>query len=249
MTPRLPAGQPLYRRIREAVRARVLSGQWPEGFEVPSEHRLMAEFRASRMTVHRALRELSEEGLLLRVQGVGTFVAERRPGAELLELRNIADEIAARGNHHTCHVHTLRTDTADVRMSHQFNLPAGAKLFHSVLVHLENDVPIQHEERWVNPAAAPLYLDQDFTRVTPTEYLIRVEPSPDVEHLVEAALPGRAVARLLGIPETEPCLRLTRRTRARGRVVTVAVLTHPGSRYRFGTRFHAAEALPLTAAG
>lgn len=230
---------PRYRQIKETIRGRVLSGEWPEGFEVPSEHRLLAEFTVSRMTVHRALRELSEEGLLTRVQGVGTFVAERRPGMELVELRAIADEIAARGNRHSCQVHALKRCMAEPHLAAQFNLPPGAALFHSVVVHAENDVPLQHESRWVNPAAAPAYLEQDFSCITPTEYLVHIEPAPEVEHVVEAAFPGRAAARLLGIAETEPCLRVTRRTFARNRVVTLAVLIHPGSRYRLGTRFQA----------
>jgi GntR family histidine utilization transcriptional repressor len=233
------AHQPPYRRIKEAIRRRILSGDWPEGFRLPSENRLLAEFAVSRMTVHRALRELTEEGLLTRAQGVGTFVAERLPGMEILELHDIAAEIAARGNRHSCTVEDLSEIRADARLARPFNLPPGALLFHSLAVHRESDVPIQLEERWVNPAAAPDYLRQDFGRITPTAYLTAIAPAPEVEHVVEAVLPGAATARLLAIPDSEPCLRVTRRTRAGGRVVTLAHLLHPGSRYRLGARFHA----------
>jgi GntR family histidine utilization transcriptional repressor len=40
-------------------------------------------------------------------------------------------------------------------------------VFHSVMVHLENGVPIQYEDRYVNPQAAPDYLATDFTRPRP----------------------------------------------------------------------------------
>ncbi|MCQ4034039.1 GntR family transcriptional regulator, partial [Klebsiella pneumoniae] len=43
---------------------------------IPSEAELVAQFGFSRMTINRALRELTDEGLLVRLQGVGTFVAE-----------------------------------------------------------------------------------------------------------------------------------------------------------------------------
>lgn len=240
--------QALYRRIKEAIRARILAGEWGEGFQLPSEHRLLEEFGVSRMTVHRALRELTDDGLLTRVQGVGTFVAGRRPGVSVVELRSIADDIAERGNRHAAAVHALDEVRADAMLARQMNLPEGARLWHSVVLHTENDVPIQHEERWVNPAMAPDYLQQDFTSTTPTAYLQALHAGPDVEHVIEATLSSRAVARLLGIAAGDPCLRLTRRTWVQARVVTLAVMTHPASRYRLGTRFRAGPgSMPLAA--
>ncbi|GLR82022.1 histidine utilization repressor (plasmid) [Azospirillum oryzae] len=233
----ISTAQPRYAQIKEAIRRRISSGDWPEGFQIPSEHKLLEEFSVSRMTVHRALRDLTDEGLLTRVQGLGTFVAERPPSTDVVELRSIADEIAERGNVHACRVERLLAVAADAGLARRFNLPVGAKLFHSVVVHSESDVPVQLEERWVNPAVAPDYLDQDFTRQTPGEYLIRLEASPQVEHVIEAVSPTAEIARLLDIPVTEPCLRVTRRTWVQGRVVTVAMLVHPGSRYRLGARF------------
>nr|WP_295837167.1 histidine utilization repressor [uncultured Azospirillum sp.] len=233
----ISTAQPRYAQIKEAIRRRISSGDWPEGFQIPSEHKLLEEFSVSRMTVHRALRDLTDEGLLTRVQGLGTFVAERPPSTDVVELRSIADEIAERGNLHSCRVERLLAVAADSGLARRFNLPVGAKLFHSVVVHSESDVPVQLEERWVNPAVAPDYLDQDFTRQTPGEYLIRLESSPQVEHVIEAVSPTAEIARLLDIPVTEPCLRVTRRTWVGGRVVTVAMLVHPGSRYRLGARF------------
>ncbi|PWC34064.1 histidine utilization repressor [Azospirillum sp. TSO35-2] len=229
--------QPRYAQIKDTIRRRIRSGDWPEGFQIPSEHKLLEEFSVSRMTVHRALRDLTDEGLLTRVQGLGTFVAERPPSADVVELRSIADEIAARGNRHACRVEQLLAVTADAGLARRFNLPVGAKLFHSIVVHSESDVPVQLEERWVNPSVAPDYLDQDFTRQTPGDYLIRLESAPQVEHVIEAVAPTAEIARLLDIPVSEPCLRVTRRTWVGGRVVTVAMLVHPGSRYRLGARF------------
>lgn len=237
MSDTISTAQPRYAQIKEAIRRRISSGDWPEGFQIPSEHKLLEEFSVSRMTVHRALRDLTDEGLLTRVQGLGTFVAERPPSTDVVELRSIADEIAERGNLHSCRVEQLLAVAADAGLARRFNLPVGARLFHSIVVHSESDVPVQLEERWVNPAVAPGYLDQDFTRQTPGEYLIRLESSPQVEHVIEAVSPTAEIARLLDIPVTEPCLRVTRRTWVGGRVVTVAMLVHPGSRYRLGARF------------
>lgn len=238
-TLRAGASQPLYRRVKAMLLARIRSGEWAEGAEVPSENRLVVELGVSRMTVHKALRELAEEGLLTRLQGVGTFVAESLPGMEIVHLGQIADEIAARGGTHSARVLRLVRAYPPPEIMRQFHLVAGTDLFHSVILHCENGVPLQHEDRWVNPLSAPDYLAQDFAHLTTTRYLLQREPNPSVEHLVEAVRPVADVAALLGIAADEPCLRLLRRTWASGRVVTVAALTHPGTRFRLGTRFQA----------
>jgi GntR family histidine utilization transcriptional repressor len=45
------------------------------------------------MTINRALRELTDEGLLVRLQGVGTFVAEPKGQSALFEVRSIAEKL------------------------------------------------------------------------------------------------------------------------------------------------------------
>ena len=107
----------------------------------------------------------------------------------------------------------------------------------SVIVHRENGLPIQLENRLVNPALAPDYLSVDFTRTTPNEYLTLVAPATDVEHLVEAIIPNAHACELLQMPRDEPGLLLNRRTWAGDRVVSRAWLTHPASRFRLGARF------------
>ncbi len=228
---------PRYQRVKLYITDRIDSGEWDIDQRVPSENELVAELGISRMTVNRALRELTEEGLLRRVQGLGTFVADPRPQVELLELRNIADEIRNRGHEHSADVITLESLKADADEARALRVTEGATAFRSVIVHRENGLPIQLENRLVNPALAPDYLSVDFTRTTPNEYLTEVAPATDVEHLVEAIIPNAHACELLQMPRDEPGLLLNRRTWADDRVVSRAWLTHPASRFRLGARF------------
>jgi len=233
----LKAPGPLYERVKRYIADHIDSGAWGEDHRVPSEHTLVRQLGVSRMTVHRALRELTAEGMLTRIQGVGTFVAPPKPFSTLLEIRNIAEEIRGRGHQHAAEIHLLRSERAPLELARAMGLPPGAEVFHSILVHRENGVPVQVEDRHVNPAAAPDYLEQDFTRITPNEYLMRTAPLEEVEHVIEAIMPDRRVQRLLEIGPDEPCLLLHRRTWSRGAVAARARLLHPGSRYRLGGRF------------
>ncbi len=189
------------------------------------------------MTVNRAMRELALEGRLVRVAGVGSFVAPPGTRAHPLELRNIADDIRRRGGQHGSQVIELAETTVPVAVARLFDLVPGRRMFHSLVVHADTGVPIQLEERYVEPTAAPGYLDVDFTRTTPSAYLMEVSPIQEVEHLVEAAMPNARVRRLLKMATGEPCLVLLRWVWTGGTLASVARLHHPGSRYRLGGRF------------
>jgi len=226
-------------QVKRFVLEKIESGTWPEGFRVPSEPKFASEFGMARMTVHTALRDLAAEGVLLRRQGSGTFVAARRPQSTFLELRNIHDEIEARGNVHTSHVHLLQGEPCDLTVATELNVAPGTEVFHSVILHKENGRPIQLEDRYVNPRFAPDYLEQDFTLQTPHEHLMSIAPLEEVEHIIQAACPDDETRRLLGTAEGEPVLLLRRRTWSKGIVVTSARLLHPGSRFSLVGRMRA----------
>ena len=110
-------------------------------------------------------------------------------------------------------------------------------MFHSLIVHLENDIALQCEDRFVNPACAPDYLKTDFTRITPTQYLLQAAPLWQAQYSIEAGAPSAREARLLDIPRQTPCMIIVRRTVNHGVPITLARLVHPGSRYRLEGRF------------
>ena len=230
---------PRYSQIKRMISARIQSGDWRPGDRIASEAELVREIGVSRMTINRALRELTLDGQLIRVQGVGTFVAESKAQAALFEVRNIADEIRARGSRHEAKVILLRREAASEQTARLFDMKPGDEVYHSLLLHLENDIPIQIEDRLVDPRMAKDYLAQDFTRITPFVYLTEVAPICEAEHVIEAVLPRPEERRLLKIPAKEPCIRLHRRTWSDGKPVSAVDLTYPGSRYRLSGRFKA----------
>jgi len=228
----LAGGAPAYVRIKRFILERIGRGALREGDQVPSESALVRRFRVSRMTAHRALRELTVEQVLRRVQGLGTFVAEPKAATTLLAIRSIRDEILERGHTHACdvlHLRRVRQGAAATPLA----VPPQTLLFHSVLLHRENGEPLQIEDRYVHAAMAPDYLKQDFTRITPNQYLTRIEPLPRAEYAIEAVLADRRTARLLRIAPRDACLVLTRQTWSRNIPVTYARLTYPAARHRF----------------
>ena len=101
-------------------------------------------------------------------------------------------------------------------------------MFHTLIVHLDNGVPLQCEDRYVNPACAPGYLGVDFTRTTPTHYLLEVAPLWEAQYTIEAGAPTRRRRGCSASRRDEPCLVVVRRTVSRGMPITLARLVHPG---------------------
>lgn len=226
-----------YTRIKNYLKAGLASGRWKPGEQMPSENELVGRFGVSRMTVGRALRELQAEGLVTRQQGLGTFAAHLSRIASTLTIRDLHEEIAARGHHHHAQVVLARQESASAGLAAQLDLRTGDTVFHTFLVHFENGVPLQSEDRYVNPACAPHYLECDFTRTTPTQYLLQVAPLWEAQYSIEAAAPTAREARLLGISVSDPCLVLVRRTTNRQVPITLVRLVHPGTRYQIQGQF------------
>jgi GntR family histidine utilization transcriptional repressor len=228
---------PLYAKVKDHIVTQIRSGAWTPGMRVPSENELVDSFRISRMTANRALRELFAEGFVERVPGVGTFVKEPPARASLMELRNIAEEIEARGHRYSSQLVSRRRIAANPAIAEEFEADEGSELFHLVIVHEENGVPVQLEDRYVNAAVVPDFMDQDFSATTPTAHLLRSTPVDELEHTVEAIMPAPEQQRLLHINALEPCLTLHRRSWSKDKVVTVANLTYPASRYALYSRY------------
>ena len=228
---------PLYQQIKNAITEKISSGEWQAGQLIPSENQLAKDLGASRMTINRPLRELAAEGLLRRVHGLGTFVAEPPRQAQLIEIRSIADEIKLHGKTHRAQVLSSKTVKAGAEIGRHMKVEQSSALFQVILIHFQDEVPIQLESRHVNPILAPGFLDVDFTVTTPTEYLISQIRPDEIEHIVQAIAPDAFVATQLKIPLAEPCLKLRRRTWKNGLVVTAADLIYPSSRYDLGARY------------
>lgn len=229
--------RPLYQQVKEYITGQIQSGDWLPESRVPSENKLIKALGASKMTINRALRELTAEGILDRHQGVGTFVAVRKPIATLLEIKPIAEEIDQQGGEHSCHVHMASREKALSDLALAMALPPGAEVFHTLIVHSADGIPIQLEDRYINPSFVPRFLEQDFNTITPSRYLLNEVPVSEVEHVVEAVLPDEKMKKLLHIEAQEPCIVLYRRTWSNNLVVTRCRFIHPGSRYRIGGRF------------
>lgn len=95
----LSGAGPLYLRLTKAIVLAIEDGRLKSGIALPPERDIAERLGISRVTVRRSIEELTREGLLIRRQGAGTFVAAKRPRIEqaLNRLTSFSDDMKQRG--------------------------------------------------------------------------------------------------------------------------------------------------------
>ena len=230
------AQSPRYLQIKQYLNDKIQSRTWPPGFKIPTEIELSEQFSVSRMTANKAIRDLVGDGLLERTPRLGTFVCHKKAESPLMEIRNIAIEIRNRGHKYSNKIITQAKVDAKDDIALRLGVRHGTAIYFTQIVHYENGVPVQLEERWVNPDFAPEYIGQDFTQQTPNEYLVQTCPLSDIEHTVEAIIPPKRISALLEMNNSSPCLLLNRRTWSKKNLISIALLYHPGDKYKLSSR-------------
>jgi GntR family histidine utilization transcriptional repressor len=222
---------PRYQQLKQQIIGQISRGELKPRHRVPSENDLVGSTGVSRMTANRPLRELNDEGYVERVAGVGTFVADLQAASHVLEVKNIADEIESRGHRHSATVICCERQDAAEDIAKILRIGRGEPVFRLLLVHRENELPVQLEDRYIVAAFAPDCLQQDFALQTPSAWLTAIAPLQEAEHRVRAAMPSAETREHLQLADGEPCLVVIRRTWSHGRPVSFAHLHHPGSRF------------------
>jgi GntR family transcriptional regulator len=155
----------LYRQLKAWIAGECERGAWAEGFPLPSERDLVAEFDVSRITVRQALRELVQEGVLRSVPAKGFFVAER-PKFELHGLVSLTAVARERGLSISNRVLVAVTTAASAALSRQMGTHAGASLIHLVRVRLLDGAPVSLQSLWLPEHRCRGLLDEDLESVS-----------------------------------------------------------------------------------
>ena len=89
-------GVPIYVQLRDQIAAAIGRGALQPGAQLPTMREVAVTLAIDLNTVQRAYAELEAEGLLVKIQGRGSFVADKpRPRNRVAETANLAARVAA----------------------------------------------------------------------------------------------------------------------------------------------------------
>ena len=210
--------QPLYARLRDELRAGILDGRLQPHAKLPSESEMTAAYGVSRITVRQALGDLQKEGLIVRLQGKGAYVAQPRASQQLNRLEGLAEAMAESGQQVHSKRLSLKTVRASAEVAAQLQLPARTEVVQlTTLRYLERQplsVNVSHFAPGLGERVARIDLSgRDLIEVLEHE-LRQPVARADLEIRAEA-MPARE-AKLLQVEEGVPALKVQRVVLAAG---------------------------------
>lgn len=211
---RVARDAPLYLRIREQLRWRILHGEYKMGDRIPSEEEIAATANASRMTARRAVSDLVSEGLLLRRPGVGTFVVGRKFFYDPSRLISFWEDTAAVGLKPASRLLSSTAASASGVVADALDLQEGDPVYHVRRVRTADGEPIAYHVVHVPVVLCPDLLQHDLgSESLYTVYRQCGHAPTSGEQRIQALAADEEVAKLLDISLSVPVLYTERITR------------------------------------
>ena len=227
----------LHDQIRAGIEANILSGVWRPGDRIPFEHELMTQFGCARMTVSKAVASLVDAGLVVRRRRAGSFVAQPRMHAAILEIPDIQAEVAGRGLSYGLKLLSRCCRKPKAGLAAEETLAGDGDLLAVRCLHLAAGRPFALEDRLISLAAVPEAAFGDFAATPPGTWLLGHVQWTEAEHRIAAINADAETAKLLTVPAGTACLSLDRRTWRADKDITHVRQIFPGTAYDLLARF------------
>ncbi len=226
---------PKYAQVRDDVLA--LIGDLPAGSPIPPERTLTRRFGVSRVTLRRAVDDLVREGLLVRRQGSGTYVAEDKI-TQRVSTTSFSENMRRRGLTPSSRVLSFERGPAGARSARQLSISPTAEVVEFVRLRLADEEPMALESVVMPAALVPDLEPDDVARgslyaLLDERYGLRVV---DVQQVIEPTVTSQDESSHLDQPLHAPALLV--RTTARdagGQVLEFARSLFRGDRYAIVT--------------
>ncbi|MCU9847188.1 GntR family transcriptional regulator [Defluviimonas sp. WL0024] len=209
-----------YRDVKADILRRITEGHWAPGTLLPGEVELAESFGVARATVNRAMRELTDEGLLERRRKAGTRVRPMPLRSARFEIPLVRAEIEATGAVYRYALLSRDARQAPDWLRARLGLAKGARALHLACLHSADGAPYQFEDRWISLTALPAAEEADFAASGPNEWLVKAVPYSEVEISFLATAADPRIAGYLSMDPGEPVFTAERTTWWEGRGIT-----------------------------
>ncbi|HEU4657523.1 MAG TPA: GntR family transcriptional regulator [Capillimicrobium sp.] len=233
---RLPEGGPKGQALREVLEAHL--ARLPPGSPLPSERELAERYGLARMTVRTEIERLAAEGLVYRLQGRGTFVAEPRV-AQAQAFSSFTEDMLARGFEPGSIVRSVTVGAPDAAIAAALERGPGDPVVRLDRVRTADGQPMALEEAYLPLQRYPGIDEVDFTHaslftVLGERFGVRLDGAE--QRVVAVRIDGDA-AGVLRVEPGDPGLRFETLARDDGGVpVYFAVSLFPADRYEIRLR-------------
>jgi len=215
--------------VRDTIRARILDRTYAPGDKLPRDEDIATELGCARTTVHRAMQDLSQIGLVERKRKGGTQVRTDPVTRATLDIPITRREVEQRGSKYDYQLISRSIEDSPMAVMARFGIQQPVQMLHVKALHLADNRPYIFEDRWIDSRSTPDILDVDLTRESANEWLVRNKPYSRVDVRFYAMNAEGESARHLATPAGSALLVIERTTWiADDPITTVQAVAAPG---------------------
>lgn len=167
--------------VRDEIRARILDRTYAPGDRLPRDEDIAKELGCARTTVHRAMQDLSQIGLVERKRKGGTHVLTDPVTRATFDIPVTRREVEQRGSKYDYQLVSRTIERTPLTVMARFGIQQPIDMLRAKALHLADNRPYMFEDRWVDPRSTPDILDVDLTLESANEWLVRNKPYSRVD--------------------------------------------------------------------
>lgn len=158
-------------QLEEQLRTRILNKEWEPGVAILSENEIARQYSVSRMTARSVITQLVGEGLVYRVPGKGTFVAEPQTVAQRGSFSCIREQLQQQGWSVSTRLLAAQKAPAPKKIAHALAIGEGEAVFEVCKVRSVENTPISLSTSYFPASLCPGLLDIDLENDNTCEIL------------------------------------------------------------------------------
>ncbi len=206
--------EPLYQQIKEDIKLAIENGKYKTSEKIPGETELSIEYSASRITVRRAIEELSNDGYLIKKQGIGTFVSSPRIHRKLLAGTSLENfTTTCKNNNLEAGARLIKKQIVPIRSdeSEFLNVDEDSLLIYIERLRTADGLPIFIENLFLPYNEFKSIINEDLNDSSLFELISKVsgrKPVDSTKRTLEVTRASKYQAKILGVLVGEPLLYL-----------------------------------------
>ncbi|WP_026690794.1 GntR family transcriptional regulator [Alteribacter aurantiacus] len=225
---------PLYVQVKSILKDEISHGHYHPGDKLPTEKELTSRFDISRMTLRQAMNALVEEGLLLRLKGIGTIVQERKLEQTLTTLKSFTEDIIERGMTPSTKVISFQREKGNLAAVEKLGLTLTDELWVTKRIRYADKEPFSIEKNIVSAQKLPNLTKEIMNHSLHNHIKEEGYKMARAKTTIEAAIPSEKEKELLHIKDNSPILIVERITYlSNGEVIEWSVSKNRSDRYKF----------------
>jgi len=227
---------PLYYQVAESIRQNIAQNVYQPGQPIPTEVKLQEEFNVSRETVRKAVNDLVAEGLVEKIRGKGTYVAQYKIAHRIGSIYGCTEEIIVRGMVPTTKFLETIEFIPPESMRHEMGLSTSVQVAKISRLRYANNKPVAILTSYVPTDLAPdiahiKFINDSLYKTLEGVYHLVLSEADEV---IEAGSVGEKEANILEIEDDSPVLVVKRLTYLENmRVIEKLIALYRSDAYKY----------------